>query len=205
MKKSIRTMVVFAAVSAAMILFAPGCRGDGGDDSGSEWEPGGDDYTSGWGQSCRSDQDCNQPDKCIKIVSDDYGFCSPPCSSSQVRQLDEYDTACTDEFGGDEYCGIRIGSVNYCTVYCESDADCRDGTVCEMGMVWDTYQYSCTGKPGPDQNDSSPVLSSSCETEKAKCREFCGRIYDYGKYVFDDMTESDCLEDCAENYWDLSC
>ena len=124
------TIKVFALTVIVMFVF--GC--DDGNESTSN--------TSAWGNTCTSDKDCSgSTQSCIKLTADDQGYCAPSCG-----QLDEEDIACTDLFGGEEYCGAQRDSVNYCIIYCENNSDCPDGTVCEMAEVWDTYQNSCTGK-----------------------------------------------------------
>ncbi|MBN1585550.1 hypothetical protein JW899_04255 [Candidatus Uhrbacteria bacterium] len=132
------------AVMVMSVVLTMACQGDGEDD---------EDKAPLWGQSCNSDWDCDNGEgdqsgqKCVKLVSDEYGFCSTQCF--RYGFADEKN--CPDIVPGEEQCVISDAYGNapyFCAIFCWSDRDCPVNTVCDFSL-----DGICTGKPSAEALD----------------------------------------------------
>jgi hypothetical protein len=103
-----------------------------------------------WGMACHDDVDCPTNTDCLNLspLSTTEGYCAPLCCT-----WDEPDPAyCTPQGTGDEQCivgvssdGITFEQPYHCAIFCDSVADCPDGTDCiDAGGLSVCYGYADT-------------------------------------------------------------
>jgi|GEM_PF-2838940 len=130
------------------------------------------------GSPCSSDSDCNGERSCIYNEPSGGSICSSPCvcdvdCSSDLECTNKQCLPLESDIGGlGSECGATKPCVsqdmiclnNFCSIFCEDDAECPDGWDCVMLQGGDNKKGCYTSNPSPIDGDSSDDVSISSFT-----------------------------------------